>query len=152
VSLLMKNSILLAILPLLAGCSDGKRFGNPQLRVTPETVIGRWSGLPKDLAGEDPGARDVKDALGQTIALRWEFKADHTFVTSATVDPGIVPLPAMRGTTEGTWKVLQVRGNTVTIELARAGSGGHAMAVFESKDKCIFDGGDGEAVVLTRLR
>jgi hypothetical protein len=148
---LMMRASLVAIVAFLAGCSEATRHGDPSLRVTPETLIGRWSALPKDVADEEPGTRDSTGALGETIAFRWEFRADHTLSTSADVKSGLIPMPEVHGGVTATWKVLKFQGNTLTIEMPKEGMRPRATVVFESKDKCILDCGEGEILVLTRL-
>ncbi|HEV3162704.1 MAG TPA: hypothetical protein VGZ22_01590 [Isosphaeraceae bacterium] len=148
---LMMRACLIAIVVFLAGCSEATRHGDRSLRVAPETLIGRWSALPKDVADEEPGTRDSTGALGERIAFRWEFRADHTMVTYADVKSGPVPVPEVHGAVTTTWKVLEVRGNTLTIEMPQAGLRPRATIVFESKDKCHFDCGEGQVMVLTRL-
>jgi hypothetical protein len=133
----MMRACLISIAAVLAGCSEVTRHGDPSLRVAPELLLGRWRALPMDVAGQEPGTGDSSGALGETIAFRWEFKADHTLVMSGDVKSGPVPVPEFHGAVRATWKVLKVRGNTLTIEMPQAGVSLRAKVVFESKDKCI---------------
>jgi hypothetical protein len=146
------NRVLLLIaVALLAGCSKGKLSGNQQPQVTSETLIGRWSVLPKDLADENPGAHDVRGPAGEITKLRWQFKKDQTFEMSVDSKVGQVPDLDRKATGTGTWKVLEVRGDTLVIELSRKTAVGRVTVIFQSQDRCTYDAGDSEVLVLTRL-
>jgi hypothetical protein len=108
--------------------------------------------VPKDAAVETPDGQDMKGALGETFKFRWEFKNDQTCTMSVDVDPGIVPVPGSSATVPATWKVLEVRGDTLIIELSRKGGPAAQVKIaFESKDKCLYNAGEDEVMVLTRL-
>jgi hypothetical protein len=153
VSPFLRSGILAAFVALLASCSNDKGPGRPRLEVTAESLVGRWRALPKAEAGEIPEGQDMKGSLGETIKFRWEFKNDQTCTMSTDVNSGIVPVPGSSGTLTATWKVLEVRGDTLTIELSRQGGGRapQVKIVFENKDKCLYNAGEDEAMVLTRL-
>jgi hypothetical protein len=151
VSFFTKSALLIAAVAMLVGCSKGNLSGNQQPQVTSETLIGRWSVLPKDLADENPGAHDVRGPAGEVTKLRWQFKKDQTFEMSVDAKVGQVPELDRKATGTGTWKVLEVRGDTLLIELSRKIEVGRVMVVFQSQDRCTYDAGDGEILVLTRL-
>ena len=151
VSFLMKSALLLAAVAILAGCAKWKLSGNEQPQVTPETLIGRWSVLPKDVADENPGAHEVRGPAGEITKLRWQFKKDQTFEMSVDSKVGQVPELERKATGTGTWRVLEVRGDTLVIELSRKIAVGRVTVVFQSQDRCTYDAGDGEVLVLTRI-
>jgi hypothetical protein len=151
VSFFTKSALLVGAVVMLAGCSKWKLSGNQHPQVTSETLIGRWSVLPKDVADENPGAHDVKGPAGETTKLRWQFKKDQTFQMSGDFTVGQVPELDRKATSTGTWKVLEVRGDTLVIELSQKTTVGRVTVVFQSQDRCTYDAGDGEVLVLTRL-
>jgi hypothetical protein len=149
-----KNVIIAGLVALLAGCSNETRNGPVQrIEATGETLVGRWSALPKSVADENPGGHEARGALGETIRFRWEFRDDQSFTSSSEVKSEIVPVPGGSGLVRGTWKVVEVRGNTLIIEVSseRGGSAARATIVFESHERCLMDVGDDEVLVLTRL-
>ena len=149
-SFFTKSALFVAVVAMLAGCSKWKPYGNQQPQVTSETLIGRWSVLPKDLADENPKAQDMKGPAGEITKLRWQFKKDQTFEMSVDAKVGLPELDRKaKGT--GTWKVLEVRGDTLVIELSRNIAVGRVTVVFQSQDRCTYDAGDGEVLVLTKL-
>jgi hypothetical protein len=151
-SLIRNFIVMLAFVALLAGCSKGKGLTQQQLQVTAETLIGRWSAVPKDLAAGGP---DVRGAAGEVIKQRWEFKADQSFEMSVDASLGAMAGPALKNKVVGTWRALMPRGDTLTLELSRPAGGQQVTAqvtiVFQSKDKCTYDAGDGELLVLSRI-
>ena len=149
-SFFTKSALLVAVVALVAGCSKWKPYGNQPPQVTPETLIGRWSVLPKELADENPGAHDMKGPAGEITKLRWQFKKDQTFEMSVDARVGHPELDR-KATQTGTWKVLEIRGDTLVIELSRRIEVGRVTVVFQSQDRCTYEGGDGEVLVLTRL-
>ena len=153
---LVRNSIvMLAFVVLLAGCSRGKDLTQQQFQVTAETLIGRWSAVPKDLAAENPGAPDARGAAGEVIKLRWDFKADQSFEMSVDASLGAMAGPALKNKVVGTWRVLTLQGDKLTLELSRPAGGRQETAqvtiVFESKDRCTYDAGDRGELVLSRI-
>jgi len=151
VSFFTKSALLVAAVAMLAGCSKWNLSGNQQPQVTSETLIGRWSVLPKDVADENPGEHDVKGPAGEITKLRWQFKKDQTFEMSVDSKVGQVPELDRQATHTGTWKVLEVRGDTLVIELSQKIAVGRVTVVFQSHDRCTYDAGDGEVLVLRRL-
>jgi hypothetical protein len=154
-SLIKDSIVMLAFVTLLAGCSKGKGLTQQQLQVTAETLIGRWSAVPKDLAAENSGGPDVRGPAGEVIKQRWEFKADQSFEMSVDASLGAMAGSALKNKVVGTWRALTPRGDTLTLELSQPAGGrqvtAQATIVFESKDKCTFDAGDGELLVLSRI-
>jgi len=153
---LVRNAIvILAFVALLAGCSKGKDLTQQQFQVTAETLIGRWSAVPKDLTAENPGASDARGAAGEVIKQRWDFKADQSFEMSVDASLGAMAGPALKNKVVGTWRVLTLQGHKLTLELSRPAGGRQETAqvtiVFESKDRCTYDAGDGELLVLYRI-
>jgi hypothetical protein len=146
-----KSAPLVVAVAILAGCSRGKLSGNQPPQVSSETLIGRWSVLPKDLADENPGAHDVLGPAGEVTKLRWQFKKDQTFEMSVDSKVGRVPELDRKATGTGTWKVLEVRSDTLVIKISRKNTVDRVTVVFQSQDRCIYDAGDGEVLVLTRL-
>jgi hypothetical protein len=154
-SLIRNFVVMLAFVAQLAGCSNGKGLAPQQLQVTTETLIGRWSAMPKDLAAKNPGGSDVRGAAGEVIKQRWEFKADQSFEMAVDANFGSMAELALKNKVVGTWRALTLRGNTLTLELSRPAGGQQETAqttiVFESTDKCTYDAGDGELIVLSRI-
>ena len=146
---------MLAFVFLLAGCSKGRDLPQQQFQVTAETLIGRWSALPQDLAAENPGGRDARGAAGEVIKQRWEFRANQSFEMSVDAGLGAMSGPALKNKVVGTWRVLTLQGDRLTLELSRPAGGGQETAqvtiVFESKDRCTYDAGDGGLLVLSRI-
>jgi len=149
-----RNVILAGLVALLAGCSNETRNRPVQrTEVTGETLVGRWSAAPKSLADANPGGHEMRGALGETIKFRWEFRNDQSFTSSSEVKSNIVPAPGGSGLVRGTWKVVEVRGDTLIVEFSseRGSPAARATIVFESPDRCLMDVGDDEGLVLTRL-
>ena len=149
-----KNAIVAGLMVLLASCSNETQNGPRQrTEVTGETLVGRWSALPKAEADENPGGHEARGALGETIKFRWEFRNDQSFTSSSEVKSSIVPAPGGSGLVRGTWKILELRGDTLIIEFSseRGGPAARATIVFESPDRCLMDVGDDEGLVLTRI-
>jgi hypothetical protein len=153
VSPFTKSAILAAFVAFLASCSGETGHDRPRIEVTADSLVGRWRAVPKDVAVETPDGQDMKGALGETIKFRWEFKNDQTCTMSTEVDSRIVPVPGSSATVPATWKVVEVRGDTLIIELSRkvGQPAARVNVVFESKDKCLYNGGEDEVMVLTRL-
>ncbi len=144
--------ITISIVTLISGWSKGKGPGNREFQATGETLIGRWSALPKDEAAENPEKRYMTGPAGEVIKFLWEFRADHTFDMSVDGRVGAIAKLTLKNKVNGTWKALTPHGNTLPLELTLQGGGKETVKteiVFESKDKCTFDFGDGQ--VLYRL-
>ena len=98
--------------------------------ISAETLVGRWRAVTKDDADEGNTTRDARGPTGETIAFRYEFRADHTFETSVEIQGGLqaklIPQLAGKHAVRGKWRVVEVGRNTLTIEfpdskLTRAG-------------------------------
>jgi len=149
-----KSAILSGLVALLASCSSETGSGSSRrTEVKGETLVGRWSALPKAAADESPGGHEARGALGETIKFLWEFKNDQSCAFSSEVKSGVVPVPGNSANVTATWKVLEARGDTLTIEISPDGGGPAARAtiVFESHDRCLMHSRDDEDLVLTRL-
>jgi hypothetical protein len=94
------------------------------------------------------------------VAFRYEFKADHSYETSSEITGGMIPLVPQLGAkhaVRGTWNVVGVGRDTLTVELpnpklAAAGVPAYRVkVVFQTKDRCVFHADSAEAMVLTRL-
>jgi hypothetical protein len=146
-----KLTSLVCVLTLVRGCA---RLHRTAIQATPELLVGRWSALPKQDAEQNPRARDIKTPLGQRAEFIYEFRADNTWLTSMKVTPGMLPVPELKRTSRFTWKVVEVQGNTLILEVGDRQSAGRAKIVFESDDRCTYsaEGGDeAEFMVLNRL-
>jgi hypothetical protein len=150
-----RSTIPVWIVVCLVGCT-GKSL-DP---IKAETLIGRWRAVTKDDADEGNATRDASTPSGETVAFRYEFKPDHTYETSVELTGGLMPLmPQVAGkhAVRGTWNVVEVGRDTLTVELpdpklAAAGFPAHQVkVVFQTKDRCVFNAGSAEAMVLTRL-
>jgi hypothetical protein len=146
-----KTAILMGCATMMAGCSQGSWPGHSRFQVDSPTLVGRWSGVPKDVADGFPDAQEVKGPAGEIARFRWEFKNDQTYKTSVEAKVGNTSQLDRRGSVKGTWRVVEIRGNTLTIELPVQDLRPRVKVVFESKDRCLLDQGDGEVFVLTRL-
>jgi hypothetical protein len=149
-------AILIGTVAFCPGC-----VGKPLDPISAETLIGRWRAVTKDDADKGNATRDARGATGETIAFRYEFKADHTFETSVEIQGGLqaklVPQLAGKHAVRGKWSVIEVGRDTLIIEfpdskLTRAGfAAPRIKVVFETKDRCLFDADGEDAMVLTRL-
>jgi hypothetical protein len=97
----------------------------------------------------------------RTVAFRYEFKADHTFEMSVELKGGMLPrlTPQLAGkhAVRGTWNVVEVSRDTLTVELpdpkltAAGLPATRVKVVFQTPDRCLFGADSDEAMVLTRL-
>ena len=152
----MSRAILIWTVAFCPGCA-----GKPLDAISAETLIGRWRAVTKDDADQGNATRDARGATGETIAFRYEFKADHTFETSVEIQGGLqaklIPQLAERHAVRGKWRVVEVGRNTLIIEfpdsnLTRAGfPAPRGKVIFETKDRCLLDPDGEDAMVLTRL-
>ena len=149
-----RSAILVWILVCPVGCA-GKSL-DP---ISAETLIGRWRAVTKDDADEGNATRDAHTPTG-TVAFRYDFKADHSYESSVELTGGLMPLmPQVAGkhAVKGTWKVVGVGRDTLTVELPNpkmvaAGFPAYRVkVVFQAKDRCVFNADSDEAMVLTRL-
>jgi hypothetical protein len=152
----MSRAILVWTVAFCPGCAR-----KPLDPISAETLIGRWRAVTKDDADQGNATRDARGPTGETIAFRYEFKADHTFEMSAEVKGGLqtklVPQLAGKHTAGGKWSVVEVGRNTLTVELPDSRFTGAGIpaprikVVFTTKDQCLFDADGDDALVLTRL-
>ena len=57
-----------------------------------------------------------------------------------------------QGSINGNWKVVDIHGNTLIIELPEDDLRPRVTVVFQTEDRCTYDPGNNEVVVLTRAR
>jgi hypothetical protein len=150
---LANRAPLAVVVVVLTGCSQGASGVHSRFEATPAALIGRWSALPKEVADEHPGKPDAQGALGESISFRWEFKDNQTFEMVSEVKGGLAPMLANKANVTGAWKVLEARGNTLTIELSHEGFAATASVAFETADRCLYSSGGetDEVLVLSRL-
>src|SRR5207237_8757199 len=86
VSRFLASTLLVWMVVFALGCA-----GKPLSQVSPETLIGRWRAVTKDDADEGNATRDARTPTGETVAFRYEFKADHTFEMSGALKGGMMP-------------------------------------------------------------
>jgi hypothetical protein len=150
-----RSTLLVCLALSWAGCA--RKSLDP---VTAETLIGRWGGVTKEDADQGNAKQDARTLTGETVAFRYEFRADHSYETSMELTGGMTPLmPQVAGkhAVSGTWKVVDVGPDTLTVEfpdvrLAAAGPPApRVKIVFQTNDRCMFNAESDEAMVLTRL-
>jgi hypothetical protein len=155
----MSQSTRSAIIVWIAVCSVGCA-GKSLDPISAETLIGRWRAVTKDDADEGNATRDAHTPTGETVAFRYEFKADHSYETSVELTGGLMPLmPQVAGkhAVRGTWNVVKVGRDTLIVELpdpklTAAGFPAYRVkVVFQTKERCVFYADSDEAMVLTRL-
>ena len=155
----MSQSTMRTILVWIVVCSVGctRKSLDP---IKAETLIGRWRAVTKDDADEGNATRDAHAPSGETLAVRYDFKPDHSYETSVEITGGLMPLmPQVAGKhiVRGAWNVVEVGRDTLTVELpdpklAAAGVPAYRVkVVFQTKDRCVFNADSAEAMVLTRL-
>jgi hypothetical protein len=149
-----RSAILFWIMVSSVGCA-----GKSHDPISAETLIGRWRAVTKEDADEGNATRDAHTPTG-TVAFRYDFKADHSYESSVELTDGLMPLmPQVAGkhSVRGTWNVVEVARDTLTVELpnaelAAAGfPASRVKVVFQTKDRCVFNADSAEAMVLTRL-
>jgi hypothetical protein len=155
----MSQSTRSAILVWIAAGSVGCA-GKSLDPISTETLIGRWRAVTKGDADEGNVIRDARTPTGETVAFRYEFKADHSYETSVELTGRVMPLmPQVAGkhAVRGTWNVVKAGRDTLTVELpdpklSVAGFPAFRVkVVFQTKDRCVFNADSDEAMVLTRL-
>ena len=108
-------AILIGTVAFGPGCAR-----KPLDPISGETLIGRWRAVTKDDADEGNATRDARGPTGETIAFRYEFKADHTFETSVEIQGGLqaklMPQLAGKHAVRGKWSVVEVTRDTLIIE------------------------------------
>ena len=154
ISPLMCRAILFWIVVCSAGCA--RKSLDP---ISAETLIGQWRAVTKHDADEGNATRDARTPTGETVAFRYEFRADGSYESSVELTGGLVPNAPWAGkqAVRGTWNVVELERDTLTIEvsdpkLAEAGLPAFRVkVVFQTKDRCVFGADSAEAMVLTRL-
>src|SRR5437870_5529604 len=108
---LLSCAILIGTVAFGPGCAR-----KPLEAISAETLVGRWRAVTKDDADEGNATRDARGPTGETIAFRYEFKANHTFETSVEIQGGLqaklVPQLAGKHAVRGKWRVVEVGRNT----------------------------------------
>jgi hypothetical protein len=130
--------ILFGLALLVAGCSSAVQTDSETFPASPESLIGKWRGLPRQVADEAKRSKEGQKVISRMekmgAILIYEFKADHTIVD------GSAP-----GRLIGYWKVVSVEGRTVTAEVPFGGKTFEAAARANLPNvvwKCVFDGPD----------
>ena len=152
----LASTLLVWMVVFALGCA-----GKSLSQVSAETLIGRWRAVTKDDADEGNATRDARTPTGETVVFRYEFKADHTFEMSAELKGGMLPrlTPQLAGkhAVRGTWNVVEVSRDTLTVELpdpkltAAGFPATRVKVVFQTPDRCLFGADSDAAMVLTRL-
>jgi hypothetical protein len=146
----MKNATIILVIALLSGCSGGVWPGKSKVRATAQTLVGRWDAIPKGVYDESPGARELTGPGLERAHLRYVFNSDQTYVMSLDSSVGNIAALKQHGSINGTWKVVDIQGNTLIIELPEDDLKPRVTVVFQTKDRCIYDTGNDEVLVLTR--
>jgi hypothetical protein len=148
---LRDKGVTLFCVAMVAGCSAGGTSGDPRFQVTPETLVGSWTAVPKAVADEHAGAREIRGPGGESAKFRWVFKNDHTYEMSVDARVADIPALAQQGKVSGTWIVLEVRANLLSIELPDDDLKTQVKIIFEGPNKCLYDAGESEMWVLNRV-
>jgi hypothetical protein len=143
---IVRTSLCLVLLVAASGCS-----GRPQVEASAKVLVGRWSMVPKGLEDEADETGKMRPVPGQSIAFQMVFNAEGTYEQS--VDSRFDPAPVLnqKGSIKGKWRVAEARGNTLIVELPEPDLVARVKVEFQSKDRCIYNVGEEEAFVLTRL-
>jgi hypothetical protein len=136
---------------MATGCSGGLLPGRPRVKATGQTLIGRWAMVPKGVDDETPGVQEVSGAAGESARFRFVFNSDQTYEQSVETKFDPAPVLNKKSSIKGTWKVVEARENKLVIELPDENLVPRVKVEFQSKDRCIYDQGEGEVFVLTRL-
>jgi hypothetical protein len=152
-SLTWKRAILALIVAVATGCSGGVFPGGPAVKASGQMLVGRWSMVPKGIDDENPGVQEVSGAAGESARFRLVFNSDQTYEQSVETKIALAPVLNQKGSIKGTWKVVEARDNTLIIELPDGDLRPQVKIRFQSKDRCVYDQGEGEGevLVLTRL-
>jgi hypothetical protein len=148
----MKNAMIILVIVLLSGCSGGAWSGRSKVRATAKTLVGRWDAVPKVVYDESPGAREVTGPGLERAHFRCVFNSDQSYVMSVHSSVGNIAALEQHGSIKGTWKVVDIKGNTLIIELPEDDLKPRVTVVFQTKDRCTYDPGNDEVLVLTRAR
>jgi hypothetical protein len=148
----MKIALMILVIALLSGCSGGVLPSRSKVRATAQTLVGRWDAVPKGVYDESPEAREVTGPGHERVHFRYVFKSDQTYVMSVDSSVGNIAALKQQGSINGTWKVVDIQGNTIIIELPVDDLKPRVTVVFQTEDRCTYDTGNDEVFVLTRAR
>jgi hypothetical protein len=124
--------------------------------VTAESIVGRWRAVPKDVANAESANRDVRTPTGETVAIRYEFRDDHSCHFSSEITGGALgKLLDGKHAVPAKWKVTSVQGNTLLFVLTDSHNPEIELppvkVIFQDRDRCLFGADTNEPVVLTRI-
>jgi hypothetical protein len=144
--------MIILIVALLSGCSGGALPGRSKVRATAQTLVGRWDAVPKGVYDESPGAREVTGPGGEKAHFRYVFNSDQTYVMSVHSSVGNIAALNQQGSINGTWKVVGRKDNTLIIELPEGDLKPRVTVVFQTEDRCTYDTGNDDVMVLSKAR
>jgi hypothetical protein len=78
--------------------------------------------------------------------------SDQTYVMSVHSSVGKIAALKQQGSINGTWKVVDIQGNALVIELPVDDLKPRVTVVFQTEDRCTYDTANDEVLVLTRAR
>ena len=78
--------------------------------------------------------------------------SDQTYVMSVQTAVGNSEALKLQGSIQGTWKVVDIQGNALVIELPVDDLKPRVTVVFQTEDRCTYDTANDEVLVLTRAR
>jgi hypothetical protein len=148
----MKNAMIILVIAQLSGCSGGAWPGRSKVRATAQTLVGRWDAVPKAAYDESPGARELTGPGLERAHFRCVFNSDQTYVMSVQTSVGNIEALKQQGSIKGTWKVVDIKGNKLIIELPEDDLKPRVTVVFQTEDRCTYDPGNDEVLVLMRAR
>jgi hypothetical protein len=148
----IKNAIVIIVMALLTGCSGGMRPGRSKVQATAQSLVGRWDAVPKDVYDESPGAREVTGPGLERAHFRYVFNSDQTYVMSVHSSVGKIAALEQHGSINGMWKVVDIQGNRLIIELPEHDLKPRITVAFQTEDRCTYDMGNEEVLILTRAR
>jgi hypothetical protein len=135
-----------------AGCSGGLWPGRPAVVASGQLLVGRWGMAPKGLEGEASRNGTISAVPGESFTFQMVFNADQTYEQSVETKMALAPVLNRKDSIKGNWRVAEARANTLVIELPEPDLVPKVKVEFQSKDRCIFDQGEGEVFVLTRIK
>ncbi len=148
----MRNHLMLVLLVGAAGCSGGLLPGRPTVQATGQLLVGRWGMVPKGHEDEASETGTISPVPGDRITFQIVFNADQTYEQSVETKMALAPVLDRKGSLKGTWKVAEARANALVIELPEPDLTARVKVEFKGRDRCIYDQGEGEVFVLTRLK
>src|SRR5262245_20516016 len=133
----VRFSVLCTVALFTSGCSKGVSGGNTSLHVTADTLVGRWNVMPKGVADENPGAREVTAVAREKHKMTWDFKADHTCDMSVQAGLPTSSSPSLSSTTTFKWTARQNASGALTVDFGptagNSNAPSQAKVVFETK-------------------